>query len=119
MNQATEHVKENKMMYMLLTILLGAGGTATITNNLPVTQGEFQEHVEAYAQASSELEQIQGSLHLLILNQLRASLLQAYKDKCSAVDPQAINYINREIESLQSQYVTITGRRFDPPPCGS
>lgn len=115
---AKEHLKENGIVYALIALLGGAGGIATFTDNLPVSRGEFDTHVEEYAQASQELEKIQGSLDGLVLAQLRAQLLQAYKDRCVAQGAEAIQYINREIERLQAEHVAIVSRRYEPPPCG-
>ncbi len=116
-NKATQHLSENKAMYALLTVLLGAGGTATLTDNLPVTRGEFDGLVAQYETTSEELEDIKGNVDRLLLGQLRQQLRQAYADKCVATDPQAITYIDNEIEDLQEEYEEITGRRFTPPPC--
>lgn len=115
---AIRHLQENKTMYALLAVLTGVGGTAAITDNLPVRQKEFQTHLDSYEVSAMTLENIGKSVDALVLAQLRSSLLQAYKDKCVATDPQAIAYINREIETLQAQHVALTGRRFEPPPCG-
>lgn len=115
---AKQHIKENSVVYGLIALLTGAGGVGLVTDNLPVTQGEYGAHLVEYQVASEDLKKIQGSLDQLVLTQLRASLLQAYKDKCHATDPQALTYINNEIENLQAQYVAITERRFEPPPCG-
>jgi ATP-dependent protease HslVU (ClpYQ) ATPase subunit len=117
MNQATEHVKENKVLYTLLTIVLGVGGTAKITDNLPVTQGEYGTHVTAYETSSEQVEEIGKKVDILLLQQLKQSLRTAYADKCLATDPKAIQYIDQEITDLQDSYETITGRRFQPPPC--
>lgn len=117
MNQATEHVKENKVIYALLTILLGAGGTAKLTDSMPVTQGIFDDHVTAYETSSEQVDEIGKKVDVLLLQQLKQSLRTAYGDKCRATDPQAIRYINQEIDDLQDAYETITGRRFQPPPC--
>jgi hypothetical protein len=119
MNQATEHVKENKVIYTLLTIVLGAGGIGKVTDNLPVTQGEFVDHVAQYSEAEDKLEVIQGSLESLILAQLRASLHEAYEDRCGEDDPEAIEYIDKLIRGLRQQYRDITGESFEKPPCGS
>jgi hypothetical protein len=117
MNQATEHVKENKVIYALLTILLGAGGTAKLTDSMPVTQGIFDTHVTAYETSSEQVDEIGRKVDVLLLQQLKQSLRTAYADKCVATDPKAIQYIDQEIDDLQDSYETITGRRFLPPPC--
>jgi ATP-dependent protease HslVU (ClpYQ) ATPase subunit len=117
MNQATEHVKENKVIYTLLTIVLGAGGIGKLTDNLPVTQGEYAEHVTAYTASSEQVEEIGKKVDILLLQQLKQSLRTVYQDKCLATDPKAIQYIDQEIDDLQDAYETITGRRFQPPPC--
>jgi ATP-dependent protease HslVU (ClpYQ) ATPase subunit len=117
MNAATEHVKENKVVYAILTILLGAGGTAKITDNLPVTQGEYGAHITAYEASSEQVEQIGKNVDILVLQQLKQSLRTVYQDKCLATDPKAIQYIDQEINDLQDAYESITGRRFQPPPC--
>jgi len=117
MSQATEHVKENRVIYAMLTLLLGAGGTATLTDNLPVTMAEFSSHVRAYETSNEQVEIIGEKVDTLLLQQLRQSLRQVYADKCRAADPQAIRYIDQEIEDLQDAYESITGRRFIPPPC--
>jgi hypothetical protein len=115
---AREHLKDNKMIYAILVAVGGIGGAATITDNLPVTQAEFRVHNSApHVAASQAIEKIQGSLDVLVLQQLRDALRQAYLDKCTAADPQAITYINAEIEDLQDSYVALTRRRFEPPPC--
>ena len=117
MNQATTHVKENKVIYMLLTVLLGAGGTAKLTDSMPVTQGIFDDHITAYEVASDQVEEIGKKVDVLLLQQLTQSLRQVYADRCRATDPQAIQYIDQEINDLQDAYESITGRRFQPPPC--
>jgi len=114
---AKQHLKENSVLYGLLAILTGAGGVATLTDNLPVTQGEYQLHLAQYEQASEELEDIKKGLEAITRQQLRDALRQAYVDKCRATDAQAITYINAEIEDLQAAYVDLVGRRFEPPPC--
>ena len=119
MSKATAHLKENKVLYSILAALGVGGGTATFTDNLPVSTGTYNEHVAAYEITAGEIEEIKGNVDALLLNQLRASLRQAYTDRCAATDPQAIQYINTEIEDLQDQYVEITGRRFEPPPCST
>ena len=116
-NKTVQHLSENKVVYALLAILTGAGGTATLTNNLPVTQGEFQAQVVAYDEKFEELDDIKGKVDELLLGQLRARLRQAYKDRCLATDQQAIEYIDNEIEELQDEYVDLTGSRFPQPPC--
>ncbi len=117
MSIATDHIRENRMIYALLTILLGAGGTAKLTDNMPVTMGEFSTHVVAYETSSEQVEEIGKKVDTLLLQQLKQSLRQVYADKCRATDPQAIRYINQEIDDLQDAYESITGRRFQPPPC--
>lgn len=114
---AKQHLKENSVLYGLLAILTGAGGVATLTDNLPVTQGEYRQHLTSYEAQSEELDDIRDKVDSLLLGQLRARLRQAYKDRCEATDDQAISYIDQEIEELQDEYVELTGSRFPQPPC--
>lgn len=114
---AREHLNENKVIYALLAVVTGGGGVATLTDNLPVTQREYQEHLVQYDSSSEELEDIGKKVDTLLLQQLKQSLRQVYADKCKATDAQAIQYIDQEIEGLQESYETITGRRYVPPPC--
>lgn len=106
------------MIYTVVAIMGAGGGVGALTDNLPVTQAEFQGHIAEYAVAAEELQGIQDTLDLLVLAQLRESLIQVYKDRCVAVDPQALQYINNDIIMLQRQHVGLTGSRFEPPPCG-
>lgn len=106
------------MIYSMLAIMTGAGGLGAVTDNLPVTQAEYRAHVVEYELTGEELDKIQNTLDFLVIAQLRDSLIQVYKDRCVAVDPQALAYINDDIIMLQRQHVTLTGSRFEPPPCG-
>lgn len=117
MHNINEHIKEYSMVYLFLALIGASSGLATITDNLPVTQAEFKRHLAENAKQVYEIENIKENVDALLLNQLRTSLRQAYKDHCNATDKQAIRYINTEISSLQDQYIQITGRRFDAPPC--
>lgn len=120
MSKSTDHVKQHKVIYGIIAALgVGGGTTATLTDNLPVSQGTYNLHVVAFEVLEASASEIKGNVDALLLNQLRASLRQAYKDRCDTADPQAINYINQEIEDLQDQYIDIKGQRFEPPPCSN
>lgn len=110
-------------LYAVMTVLLGGGGTAALTDNLPVTAGEFRIWTVAHITAQHPLtetaiDQIQGGLTAIQLEQTRESLKRAYSDKCVA-NGAALEYIDREIDRLETIYFTLTEREYDPPPCSS
>lgn len=111
-------------MYLVLVLLGGGGGTAWLTDNLPVGRGEYSEHLVAYETQSTEISSIKDSLTAIQLQQVKQALKDAYKDRCRiGENDQALMYIDREIDELQDQHIDLTarpgfpGRRYQPPPC--
>lgn len=117
-----EHLKGYGPIYALLVIVGGGGGAAAITNSIPVTTGQFlawtQSHnSDMHPQAIEAIEQINGALEAIQLEQTRTSLKKAYADRCSAKGAVQNEYIDKEIERLEAIYFKLTTREYDPPPC--
>lgn len=116
-----EHIKGYGPIYALLVVLGGGGGAAAITDNLPVTNGQFLEWTGEHAsgmhtQSSSAIKEINGALVVIQLEQTRASLKVAYDDKCRARGA-VLEYIDREIARLEVLYKKLTTLEYDPQPC--
>ena len=116
-----EHLKGYGPIYALLVILGGGGGAAAITDNIPVTNGQFlawtDVHSEGmHAQSTDAIDEINGALAAIQLEQTRAALKTAYADKCKAGGA-ALEYIDREIARLEALYKILTTLEYDPQPC--
>ena len=122
MNQSQkQHVKTYGPFYAILAILTGGGGVAAITDNIPITTGQFRAWAETHTagmhtQAAAAIDEINLSLNAIMLESVRNQLKTAYADKCHASGP-ALTYIDREIERLEDAFFKLTKREYDPPPC--
>lgn len=116
-----DHVKAYGPFYAVLAVLGGGGGAAAITDNIPVTNGQFKIWSEnhtagVHTQSSEAIDEINLSLNAIMLESVRNQLKAAYADKCHASGA-ALAYIDREIERLEDVYFKLTKREYDPPPC--
>jgi hypothetical protein len=115
---AINHLKKHSPTYVLLTLATLSGGTAVVTDNLPVTHKELHEHINGVHPVSEQkILQIQGTLADIRLELLTQSLRQAYVDKCAATDPRELRYIQQEIDSLELKYQSLAGFPYRAPPC--
>lgn len=117
-----EHLKGYGPMYTLIVLVLGGGGVATLSDNIPVTQAQFKAWAEEHTggmhePAEDAIIELKEGLKTIRLEQVRQQLKQAYHDKCQANDAAARNYIDNEIRRLRGIYYSLTGREYDPPPC--
>lgn len=117
-----EHLKSYGPIYALLLVVGGGGGAAAITDNIPVTNGQFiawtkSHNTDMHPQATEAIEKINGALEAIQLEQTRTSLKKAYADKCTAKGTIQVDYIDNEIDRLEGIYYALTGREYDPPPC--
>ena len=111
------HLKTCSPAYILGAILSAGGGTAALTDNLPITHAQFVEHENGiHKTAGDAIDQINAVLGGIRLEQTREQLKQAYSDKCRA-NGAALEYINKEIDRLEDIYHVLTERDYDPPPC--
>ena len=116
-----QHAKEYGSVYAILVLLLGGGGVATLTDNLPVTHAEFREWTQQHnssphTQAAEAIDAITGQLKTIRIEQLRARLREAYRDKCQAHGTAANRYIDREISRLLAEWRKLTDENYSPPP---
>lgn len=103
--------------YALVAIILGGGGTAALTDNMPVLHGDLKAHAAGmHATAEDAIKGITDALQLVQLEQTRQALRDAYRDRCNT-SPEQRAYIDREIERLRALYFALTKREYDPPPC--
>lgn len=117
-----DHLKGYGPMYSIILLVLGGGGVATLSDNIPVTTKQFvawtAEHSDGiHTSAEEAIEELSESLKIIRLEQTRQQLKNAYEDKCLATDRAAIEYIDQEIRRLRSVYFKLTRREYDPPPC--
>lgn len=111
------HLTKWSPAYIIAAVLTGGGGTAALTDNLPVTHAQFVEHENGMHQvAGNAIEEINEVLGGIRLEQTREQLKQAYSDKCRA-NGAALEYITKEIDRLEDIYHVLTERDYDPPPC--
>ncbi len=116
-----EHLKGYGPIYALLVVLGGGGGAAAITDNIPVTNGQFIAWTDTHSssmhtQSSEAIDDINGALVVIQLEQTRDSLKVAYADKCRARGA-VLEYIDREIARLEVLYKKLTNLEYDPQPC--
>lgn len=116
-----DHVKVYGPFYAVLVAFAGGGGAAAITDNIPLTTGQFttwtEEHTAGvHTQSSEAIDKINFSLNAIMLESVRNQLKTAYSDKCHASGA-TLAYIDREIERLEDAYFKLTKREYDPPPC--
>lgn len=116
-----EHLKGYGPMYTLIVLLLGGGGVATLSDNIPVTQAQFKAWADDHTAhphdgVDDTLNEVQEGLTQLKIESLRGQLRQAYTDACTASGA-ALAYIDKEIERLEALYFKLTKREYDPPPC--
>jgi len=117
-----EHLKGYGPTYALLLVLGGSGGAAAITDNFPVTNGQFlawtAEHSSGmHVQSTDAIKIINDALVAIQLEQTRASLKTAYADKCRTNGGAALEYIDKEIARLEALYLKLTTVTYDPQPC--
>lgn len=111
------HLKQWSPAYIIGAIIAGGGGTAALTDNLPVTNKQFIEHQGGmHTQSSVAIDKINISLDAIQLEQTTNNLRNAYTDKCRASGA-ALEYIDKEIDRLEAIYFRLTKREYGPPPC--
>lgn len=116
-----DHMKGWGPMYSLILVLAGGGGTAWLSDNIPVTNAQFlawsDDHMaEPHQGVQDAIDVITDDLKELKIEGLRSQLRQAHNDSCTATGA-ALEYIDKEIERLEDLYNKLTGREYDPPPC--
>ena len=107
-DNALVHAKAWGPMYAIIVLLGGGGGIAAFTDSLPVTQAQFSEH-----EHTGLAERVDN----IYKGQLRERLIRAYADRCNTTSPEALRYINSEINRLRAEYYKLTGLNFETPPC--
>lgn len=113
-----QHFKKNSPTYWLLGLATVTGGTAALTDNLPVTYKQFAAHEAGYHPAAEEkIGEIQETLLDIRLELITQSLRQAYADKCVATDPRELRYIQAEIDTLELKYQGLAKFPYRAPPC--
>jgi hypothetical protein len=114
------HLKKHAPSYVLLALAGLTGGTAVLTDNLPVTNKMFHDHeigTGVHPAAEQKISEIQGTLQDIRVELITQSLRQAYTDKCAATDPRELRYIQQEIDSLARKFQGLTGFPYQAPPC--
>jgi hypothetical protein len=117
---ALGHLKKHTPSYVLVGLATLTGGTAVLTDNLPVTNKQFHDHeigASVHPAAEQKINEIQGTLMDIRLELLTQSLRQAYSDKCAATDPRELRYIQQEIDSLELKYQGLAKFPYRAPPC--
>ena len=112
-----EHLKGYGPMYSLILLVLGGGGVATLSDNIPVTNRQFIEWTEHHSGslhpgADQAIKDLNDSLLVIRLEQVRQQLKNAYEDKCRATDASALRYIEQEIQRLRQTYFNLTKRSY-------
>lgn len=111
------HLTKWSPAYIISVILAGGGGTAALTDNLPVTQGQMVIHESVPHQSATDaIVAINTSLKAIQLEQTREGLTAAHLDKCTA-NGDGLDYIEKEIDRLEAIYYKLTEREYDPRPC--